>query len=147
MRIFHAKFTHRARLSAKAYLRTMHPQHEHPIEELRRQRKFSDEFIGASGAEILMTMCLKHDVRVLFGYPGGAILPVFDAIYERGHLFKFILSRHEQGAGHMAQGYSRATGKPGIVVVTSGPGATNVVTPLQDALMDGTPIVVFSGQV
>lgn len=80
------------------------------------------------------------------GYPGGAILPVYDAIYNSEH-FDFYLPRHEQGAGHMAEGYARASGKPGVVLVTSGPGATNVVTPMQDALMDGTPLVVFCGQV
>lgn len=82
----------------------------------------------------------------LVGYPGGAILPVFDAIYDSKN-FDFILSRHEQGAGHMAEGYARASGKPGVVLVTSGPGATNVVTPMANALADGTPLVVFSGQV
>lgn len=82
----------------------------------------------------------------LVGYPGGAILPVFDAIYNSKH-FDFILPRHEQGAGHMAEGYARASGKPGVVLVTSGPGATNVITPMQDALSDGTPMVVFCGQV
>lgn len=80
------------------------------------------------------------------GYPGGAILPVFDAIYNSPH-FDFILPRHEQGAGHMAEGYARVSGKPGVVLVTSGPGATNVVTPMADALADGTPMVVFTGQV
>jgi acetolactate synthase-1/2/3 large subunit len=80
------------------------------------------------------------------GYPGGAILPVFDAIYNSKH-FDFILPRHEQGAGHMAEGYARASGLPGVVLVTSGPGATNVITPMQDALSDGTPMVVFCGQV
>lgn len=80
------------------------------------------------------------------GYPGGAILPVFDAIYNSKH-FDFILPRHEQGAGHMAEGYARASGKPGVVLVTSGPGATNVITPMQDAFSDGTPMVVFCGQV
>lgn len=80
------------------------------------------------------------------GYPGGAILPVFDAIYQSKY-FEFILPKHEQGAGHMAQGYARASGKPGVVLVTSGPGATNVITPMQDALSDGTPMVIFSGQV
>jgi len=80
------------------------------------------------------------------GYPGGAILPVFDAIYNSPH-FDFILPRHEQGAGHMAEGYARASGKPGVVLVTSGPGATNVITPMADALADGTPMVVFTGQV
>lgn len=80
------------------------------------------------------------------GYPGGAILPVFDAIYNSKH-FDFVLPKHEQGAGHMAEGYARACGRPGVVLVTSGPGATNVVTPMQDALSDGTPMVVFCGQV
>ncbi|KAL8804603.1 MAG: hypothetical protein Q9200_005760, partial [Gallowayella weberi] len=80
------------------------------------------------------------------GYPGGAILPVFDAIFNSKH-FDFILPRHEQGAGHMAEGYARASGLPGVVLVTSGPGATNVITPMQDALSDGTPMVVFTGQV
>src|SRR6201992_2868426 len=106
-------------------------------------------------------MMLRHDVKhickflntsasmtnlFLVGYPGGSILPVFDAIYNSKH-FEFILPKHEQGAGHMAEGYARASGKPGVVLVTSGPGATNVVTPMADALADGTPMVVFSGQV
>src|SRR5687768_6783201 len=124
-----------------------------------------------SGGEIFHEMMLRHGVKhicaffsfvlpefllirsadsspVIYavGYPGGAILPVFDAIYQSKH-FEFILPRHEQGAGHMAEGYARASGKPGVVLVTSGPGATNVVTPLQDALSDGTPLVVFCGQV
>lgn len=86
------------------------------------------------------------DTKTPVGYPGGAILPVFDAIYNSNH-FDFILPRHEQGAGHMAEGYARASGKTGVVLVTSGPGATNVITPMQDALMDGTPMVVFCGQV
>lgn len=80
------------------------------------------------------------------GYPGGAILPVFNAIHNSKN-FDFILSRHEQGAGHMAESYARASGKAGVVLVTSGPGATNVVTPMADALADGIPMVVFSGQV
>jgi acetolactate synthase-1/2/3 large subunit len=80
----------------------------------------------------------------LVGYPGGAILPVFDAIYNSKH-FDFILPRHEQGAGHMAEGYARATGKPGVVVVTSGPGATNVVTPMQDgSSLDTSIAALFS---
>ena len=89
---------------------------------------------------------LANKVSVPVGYPGGAILPVFDAIHNSPH-FDFILPRHEQGAGHMAEGYARASGKPGVVLVTSGPGATNVVTPMADALADGTPMVVFTGQV
>lgn len=89
---------------------------------------------------------LDANLLCLVGYPGGAILPVFDAIYNSKH-FEFVLPRHEQGAGHMAEGYARASGKPGVVLVTSGPGATNVITPIQDAYSDGTPLVVFCGQV
>jgi len=103
-------------------------------------------FIGLSGGQIFHEMMLRHGVKHIFGYPGGAILPVFDAIYQSPH-FEFILPRHEQGAGHMAEGYARASGLPGVVLVTSGPGATNVVTPMQDALSDGVPLVVFCGQV
>lgn len=99
-----------------------------------------------SGGEIFHEMMLRQGVKHVFGYPGGAILPVFDAIYNSKH-FDFILPKHEQGAGHMAEGYARASGKPGVVLVTSGPGATNVITPMQDALSDGTPMVVFCGQV
>ncbi|KAL8716268.1 MAG: hypothetical protein Q9220_000173 [cf. Caloplaca sp. 1 TL-2023] len=105
-----------------------------------------DSFVGLSGGEIFHEMMLRLGVKHVFGYPGGAILPVFDAIFNSKH-FDFILPRHEQGAGHMAEGYARASGKPGVVLVTSGPGATNVITPMQDALSDGTPMVVFSGQV
>jgi acetolactate synthase-1/2/3 large subunit len=99
-----------------------------------------------SGGEIFHEMMLRHDVKHVFGYPGGAILPVFDAIYNSKN-FDFVLPRHEQGAGHMAEGYARVSGKPGVVLVTSGPGATNVITPMQDALSDGVPLVVFTGQV
>ena len=106
----------------------------------------TDQYKGMTGAQIFHDLMREHGVEVIFGYPGGAILPVFDAIHNSQH-FKFVLSRHEQGAGHMAEGYARITGKPGIVLVTSGPGATNTVTPLQDALMDGTPLIVFAGQV
>ncbi|TFB05500.1 Acetolactate synthase catalytic subunit [Trichoderma ghanense] len=105
-----------------------------------------ESFIGKTGGEIFHEMMLRQGVKHIFGYPGGAILPVFDAIYNSKH-FDFILPRHEQGAGHMAEGYARASGKPGVVLVTSGPGATNVITPMQDALSDGTPLVVFCGQV
>lgn len=111
-----------------------------------KQPELDESFVGLSGGEIFHEMMLRQGVKHIFGYPGGAILPVFDAIYNSKH-FDFILPRHEQGAGHMAQGYARASGKPGVVLVTSGPGATNVVTPMQDALSDGTPLVVFTGQV
>ena len=113
---------------------------------LVQEQNLDHSFIGKTGGEIFHEMMLRHGVKHIFGYPGGAILPVFDAIYNSPH-FKFILPRHEQGAGHMAEGYARVSGKPGIVLVTSGPGATNVVTAMQDALSDGVPLVVFTGQV
>ncbi|PSR77572.1 hypothetical protein PHLCEN_2v7762 [Hermanssonia centrifuga] len=103
-------------------------------------------FVGLSGGQIFHEMMVRHGVKHIFGYPGGAILPVFDAIYNSPQ-FEFVLPRHEQGAGHMAEGYARVSGKPGVVLVTSGPGATNVITPMQDALSDGIPLVVFTGQV
>ena len=106
----------------------------------------TDRYAGMTGAQAFTALMAEHGVDTIFGYPGGAILPVFDAIHESKN-FQFVLARHEQGAGHMAEGYARVTGRPGIVLVTSGPGATNTVTPLQDALMDGTPIIVFAGQV
>jgi len=111
-----------------------------------RQPEMDHSFVGKNGGEIFHEMMLRQGVKHVFGYPGGAILPVFDAIYNSKD-FEFILPRHEQGAGHMAEGYARASGKTGVVLVTSGPGATNVITPMQDALMDGTPMVVFCGQV
>lgn len=116
------------------------------VAHLKKTADMDDSFIGLTGGEIFHEMMLRHKVDTVFGYAGGAILPVFDAIYNSDK-FKFVLPRHEQGAGHMAEGYARATGKPGVVLVTSGPGATNVVTPMQDALMDGVPLVVFTGQV
>ncbi|MCY2951333.1 MAG: biosynthetic-type acetolactate synthase large subunit [Planctomycetota bacterium] len=101
---------------------------------------------GKPGGQIFHEMLIQqHKVEVIFGYPGGAILPVFDHLYKSPA--KFILNRHEQGSGHCADGYARATGKPGVCVVTSGPGATNTITPLATALMDSIPMVVFSGQV
>ena len=106
----------------------------------------TDKYTGMTGAEIFHQMLQEHDVKVMFGYTGGAVLSLLDAIHESPH-FRFILPRHEQGAGHMAQGYARASGKIGVVLVTSGPGATNTVTALQDANMDGTPMIVFCGQV
>jgi acetolactate synthase-1/2/3 large subunit len=123
------------------------PKTVQPLSNKKSQTvEMDDSFVGMSGGEIFHEMMLRHDVKHVFGYPGGAILPVFDAIHESEY-FKFILPRHEQGAGHMAEGYAKATGKPGVVLVTSGPGATNVVTAMADALADGIPLVVFSGQV
>ncbi|MEL6277828.1 MAG: acetolactate synthase 3 large subunit [Pseudomonadota bacterium] len=99
-----------------------------------------------TGAEMVVKALKDQGVEVVFGYPGGAVLPIYDEIFKQQGI-KHILVRHEQGAGHAAEGYARATGKPGVVLVTSGPGATNVVTPLQDALMDSIPIICLSGQV
>src|SRR3954465_14767363 len=103
-------------------------------------------FKGKTGAKILHEMLIgPHKVEYMFGYPGGAILPVFDELYKTPA--KFILNRHEQESGHCADGYARVSGKPGVCIVTSGPGATNTVTPLATAQMDSIPILVFSGQV
>ena len=103
-----------------------------------------DELI--SGAEIVLKALEDQGVEVVFGYPGGAVLPIYDEI-EKNNRIRHILVRHEQGAVHAAEGYARSTGKPGVVMVTSGPGATNSVTGLTDALMDSIPVVLISGQV
>ena len=99
-----------------------------------------------TGAEIVVRALRDQGVEVVFGYPGGAVLPIYDEIFKQNDI-RHILVRHEQGATHMAEGYARSTGKPGVVLVTSGPGATNAVTGLTDALMDSIPIVVLTGQV
>jgi len=99
-----------------------------------------------TGAEMVIRALTDQGVEHIFGYPGGAALPIYDALFQQDKV-QHILVRHEQGAGHMAEGYARSTGKVGVVLVTSGPGATNVVTPLTDALMDSVPIVVITAQV
>ncbi len=99
-----------------------------------------------SGAEIVFKCLEDQGVDFIFGYPGGAVLPIYDELKNHKNI-KHILARHEQGAGHAAEGYARSSGKPGIVLVTSGPGATNVVTALTDAYMDSVPLVCISGQV
>jgi len=99
-----------------------------------------------TGSEIFVRSLIEEGVEIVFGYPGGAIIGVYDALVDLSDI-KHVLVRHEQGATHAAEGYAKATGKPGVVIVTSGPGATNTVTGIADALMDSVPIVVFSGQV
>lgn len=99
------------------------------------------------GSEILIRAMLEEGVDTIFGYPGGAIMPVFDSLYDYRDKISHILTRHEQGATHAAQGYSRVSGKVGVCFVTSGPGATNIVTGVGDAMIDSTPMVVISGQV
>ena len=97
------------------------------------------------GGQALLKALEYEGVEVVFGYPGGAILPVYDSVLDSN--IRHVLVRHEQGAGHMASGYAHATGKPGVVMVTSGPAATNIVTPLADAYLDSVPIVAITGQV
>ena len=98
-----------------------------------------------TGAQALIKSLEMEGVEVMFGLPGGAILPVYDPLIDSS--IRHILVRHEQGAGHMASGYAHATGRPGVAMVTSGPAATNIVTPLCDAYMDSIPMVVITGQV
>ena len=99
-----------------------------------------------TGAEIVLRALRDQKVEHIFGYPGGAVLPIYDALFAEKHL-QHILVRHEQGAAHAAEGYARSTGKVGVLLVTSGPGATNTITGLTDALMDSIPLVCITGQV
>src|SRR6185437_7091430 len=99
-----------------------------------------------TGAEMVIQALADQGVKHLFGYPGGAVLPIYDALFAQKQV-QHVLVRHEQGAVHAAEGYARSTGKVGCVLVTSGPGATNSVTGLTDALMDSIPIVCITGQV
>ena len=99
-----------------------------------------------TGAEMVIQALKDQGVDHVFGYPGGAVLPIYDEIFQQDEL-QHILVRHEQGAGHAAEGYARSTGKVGVMLVTSGPGATNAVTALADALLDSIPLVCITGQV
>ena len=100
-----------------------------------------------TGAEALMRSLEHEGVKTLFGYPGGSIMPVYDALFDHKQTLNHILVRHEQGAVHAAQGYARVSGEVGCVLVTSGPGATNTITGIADAMIDSTPLVVICGQV
>tara|TARA_B100000678_G_scaffold194397_2_gene162816 strand:+ start:486 stop:2258 length:1773 start_codon:yes stop_codon:yes gene_type:complete len=111
-----------------------------------RQDMTDSKELTMTGAEIVVRALQEQGVDTLFGYPGGAVLPIYDALFSTPEL-RHILVRHEQGAGHAAEGYARSTGKPGVCLVTSGPGATNMVTPIADAMMDSIPMVVITGQV
>ena len=99
-----------------------------------------------SGAEMVIEALIEQGVDTIFGYPGGAVLPIYDALFQQDKI-KHVLCRHEQGAAHAAEGYARSTGKVGVLLVTSGPGATNAVTGLTDALLDSIPLVCIAGQV
>ncbi|MFI3277807.1 MAG: thiamine pyrophosphate-binding protein, partial [Rikenellaceae bacterium] len=100
-----------------------------------------------TGTRVLLNSLIESGVDTIFGYPGGQIMPFYDALYDYSDKIRHILVRHEQAAVHAAQGYARATGRVGVCVVTSGPGATNTVTGIADAMLDSTPIVVITGQV
>ena len=106
-----------------------------------------EEKVAFTGAQAMMEVLLQEGVDTIFGYPGGAIMPTYDALYGYMDRIKHILVRHEQGAGHAAQGYARTSGKVGICLVTSGPGGTNLITPIADAIIDCTPLVCIVGQV
>ncbi len=107
----------------------------------------SGEGREVSGSEAVLDACVQEGVYTIFGYPGGAIMPIYDALYDYKEKLQHILVRHEQGAIHAAQGFARASGKTGVVFATSGPGATNLVTGLADAMIDSTPLVCITGQV
>ena len=102
--------------------------------------------IKYNGADIILKCLEEENVDVIFGYPGGAVLPLYDALYKNKNI-RHILTRHEQGAGHAADGYARATGRTGVAFATSGPGATNLVTAIATAQMDSIPVVFITGQV
>src|SRR5690554_2480845 len=100
-----------------------------------------------TGSEALLQILIEEGVDTIFGYPGGAIMPIYDRLFDFGDKLTHILARHEQGAIHAAQGYARATGKVGVCFATSGPGATNLITGIADSQIDSTPLVCITGQV
>jgi acetolactate synthase I/II/III large subunit len=105
------------------------------------------ESVEITGSEAVIRSLIAEGVDTIFGYPGGAIMPVYDALYDYRHILQHVLTRHEQGAVHAAQGYARVSGKVGVCIATSGPGATNLITGIADALIDSTPLVCITGQV
>ena len=116
------------------------------LKEIKTESK-KDTTINISGAEAIIHCLLAEGVDLLYGYPGGAIMPVYDELYKFQDKLTHVLTRHEQGATHAAQGYARISGKVGVAMATSGPGATNLVTGLADAQIDSTPMVCITGQV
>ncbi|HWH62427.1 MAG TPA: biosynthetic-type acetolactate synthase large subunit [Ginsengibacter sp.] len=115
--------------------------------EIVKEKRVKSKTENISGSEALLKILIAENADVIFGYPGGAIMPVYDALYGYRDKLNHVLVRHEQGAIHAAQGFARTSGKPGIVFATSGPGATNLVTGLADAMIDSTPLVCITGQV
>src|SRR5688572_23448951 len=116
-------------------------------DEVKKQAPVAPDAPGPTGAEILIDALTYEGVDTIFGYPGGAVLHIYDELWRARDRITHYLVRHEQGAVHMAEGYARASGRVGVVLVTSGPGATNAVTGIANAYMDSTPIVVITGQV
>jgi acetolactate synthase-1/2/3 large subunit len=100
-----------------------------------------------SGSEAVVRCLIAEDVKIIYGYPGGAIMPVYDELYKYQDQIHHVLARHEQGATHAAQGFARISGKVGVAIATSGPGATNLITGIADAQIDSTPLVCITGQV
>ncbi|KFC21939.1 biosynthetic-type acetolactate synthase large subunit [Epilithonimonas lactis] len=117
------------------------------ISKIKNTESESQKAIEISGSKAVLEALLQENVHTVFGYPGGAIMPIYDALYDYSDKLKHILVRHEQGAIHAAQGFARTSGKTGVVFATSGPGATNLVTGLADAMIDSNPIVCITGQV
>ena len=113
----------------------------------RKEKEILKKSISISGSVAVLEALIAEEANIIFGYPGGAIMPIYDALYDYEEKINHILVRHEQGAIHAAQGFARASGKTGIVFATSGPGATNLVTGLADAMIDSTPLVCITGQV
>src|SRR6187401_1210882 len=115
--------------------------------ELTKEKKTKAAIESITGSQVLLNGLIAEGVHTIFGYPGGAIMPIYDALYDYSEQLNHILVRHEQGAIHAAQGYARSSGDVGVVFATSGPGATNLVTGLADAMIDSTPVVCITGQV
>src|SRR4051812_14771402 len=116
-------------------------------ETKKKPKSVIEGLTSITGSQAVLKAFIAEGVETIFGYPGGAIMPIYDALYDYNDRLQHILVRHEQGATHAAQGYARTSGKTGIVFATSGPGATNLVTGLADAMIDSTPMVCITGQV
>jgi len=140
-----AKKTKTTKKTAKKAARGKTPRRGPARSRSPLKRAARSSYVGLTGAELFHEMLLEEGVEVMFGVPGGALLPIFDVLYDTP--IRFVLTRHEQGAAHMADGYARSTGKVGVCLATSGPGATNLVTGLATANMDSVPVVAITGQV
>src|SRR5690242_17836484 len=117
------------------------------LEEEKKVKSAAKKAENITGSEAVLKILLAENVTTVFGYPGGAIMPIYDALYDYQDKINHILVRHEQGSIHAAQGFARTSGDVGVVFATSGPGATNLVTGLADAMIDSTPVVCITGQV